>query len=163
MTFLKFRKPLETQEFGNYKKPKLDPPTQQFSDFDIYQNHLRIKPLQYSGCSLGQLHQNLQYQLLLSHEVVSNTFAISWTEASQPPLSMGFLRQEYWSGLPFPLSGDLPDPGIEPSSPALAGGFFTTEPPGKSLQYQQVQVDSKASQVIPMLHLGLRTTAQSET
>ena len=44
---------------------------------------------------------------------------------------MGFPRQEYWSGLPFPSPGDLPDPGIEPMSPALAGGFFTTEPPGK--------------------------------
>ena len=49
------------------------------------------------------------------------------------PLSMGFPRQEYWSGLPYPLPGDLPDPGIElPSllSPALVEGFFTTEPPG---------------------------------
>ena len=44
---------------------------------------------------------------------------------------MGFPRQEYWSGLPFPSPGDLPDPGIEPSSPALAGWFFTIEPPGK--------------------------------
>jgi len=44
---------------------------------------------------------------------------------------MEFSSQEYWSGLPFPLPGDLPDPGIEPVSPALADGFFTTEPPGK--------------------------------
>ena len=44
---------------------------------------------------------------------------------------MGFPRQEYWSGLPFPSPEDLPDPGIEPVSPALAGGFFTAEPPGK--------------------------------
>ena len=44
---------------------------------------------------------------------------------------MGFSRQEYWHGLPFPSPGDLPDPGIEPTSPALAGGFFITEPPGK--------------------------------
>ena len=43
-----------------------------------------------------------------------------------------FLKKEYWSGLPFPLPGDLPDPGIENMSPALAGGFFTTKPPGKS-------------------------------
>ena len=48
---------------------------------------------------------------------------------------MGFSRQEYWSELPFPSPGDLPDPGIELASPALAGGFFTTEPPGKSLQF----------------------------
>ena len=47
------------------------------------------------------------------------------------PLSMGFPRQEYWSGLPFSSPGDLPNPGIEPLSPMLAGRFFTTEPPGK--------------------------------
>ena len=47
------------------------------------------------------------------------------------PLSMGFSQQEYWSGLPFPPPGDFPDPGVEPASPALAGVFFTSEPPGK--------------------------------
>ena len=47
----------------------------------------------------------------------------------QAPPSMGFPRQEYWSGLPFPPPGDLPDPGIEPTFPALTGRFFTTEPP----------------------------------
>ena len=60
--------------------------------------------------------------------VVSDS-AIQWTVARQVPLSMGFSRQEYWSGLPFPSSWDLPDPGIEPVSPvssALAGRFFTT-------------------------------------
>ena len=46
-------------------------------------------------------------------------FATSWTVAYQAPPSMGFSRQEYWSGLPFPSPGDLPDPGIEPGSPAL--------------------------------------------
>ena len=58
---------------------------------------------------------------------------IPWTVARQAPLSMGFPRQEYWSGLPFPSPGDLPDPGMEPRSPTLAGEFFTTEPPGKRL------------------------------
>ena len=56
------------------------------------------------------------------------------TVARQAPLLMGFPRQEYWSGLLFPSPGHLPDPGIELKSlvpPALAGGFFTTEPPGK--------------------------------
>ena len=60
----------------------------------------------------------------------------SWTVAHQPPLSMEFSRQEHWSGLPRPLPGDLPDPGIgprSPVSPALASGFFTVEPPGKPL------------------------------
>ena len=51
--------------------------------------------------------------------------------AHQDPLSMGFPRQEYWSGLTFPSPGDLLNPGIKPASPALADGFFTTEPPGK--------------------------------
>ena len=50
------------------------------------------------------------------------------TVTHQAPLSMGFPRQQHWSGLPFPLSGDLPDSGIEPRSPAMAGGFLTTEP-----------------------------------
>ena len=46
---------------------------------------------------------------------------------------MGFPRQEYWNGLPFPSPGDLPDPGIKPTPPALAGGFFITEPPEKPI------------------------------
>ena len=46
-------------------------------------------------------------------------------------MSMGFSRKECWSGLPFPPPGDLPDPGIEPASPAVAGRFFTAEPPEK--------------------------------
>ena len=52
----------------------------------------------------------------------------------------GFSRQEYWSGLPFPPSGDLPNPGIEPMSPVLAGRYFTTEPPGTSLRGLQEHV-----------------------
>ena len=50
---------------------------------------------------------------------MSNSFAIPWTVALQAPLSMGFLRQEYWSGWPFPSAGDLPNPEIEPRSPTL--------------------------------------------
>ena len=60
-------------------------------------------------------------------------FVTLWTVACQAFLSMGFPRQDYWNGLPFPSPGDLPDPGMElesPESPSLAGGFFTTEPPG---------------------------------
>ena len=66
-----------------------------------------------------------------AYSVLSNFFATQWTVACQAPLSMGFPRQEYWSGLPFPPPGDLPHPGMEIVSPALAGGFFTTEPSGK--------------------------------
>ena len=56
----------------------------------------------------------------------------TWTVAQQAPVSMGFPRQEYWSGLPFPSPGDLPDPGIEPVSPVLQANFLPTEPSGKS-------------------------------
>ena len=71
------------------------------------------------------------YACVLSHVQL---FVTPWTAAHKPPLSMEFSRQEYWSGLPFPTPEDLPYPGIEPAcpvSPALAGGCFTTEPPGK--------------------------------
>ena len=55
-------------------------------------------------------------------------FVTPWTVAYQAPLSMGFSRQEYWSGLPFPSPGDLPDPGIEPGFPALEADALTSEP-----------------------------------
>ena len=71
---------------------------------------------------------------------MSNSFATPWTVARQAPLSMGFPSQEYWSGLPFPSPGDLPDPGIN-ASPVLAGRFFITEPPGKPVcMYMFVQI-----------------------
>ena len=65
-----------------------------------------------------------------SCSVMSNS-AIPWTVAYQAPSSMEFSRQEYWSGLPFPSPGDLPDPGIEPRSPALQTDALPSEPPGK--------------------------------
>ena len=70
--------------------------------------------------------------LLLSCSVVSDS-ATPWTIAHQASLSMGFSRQEHWSGLPFPSPGDRLDPGIDPTSPALAGRLFTTEPSGNPL------------------------------
>ena len=60
-------------------------------------------------------------------------FATPWTVAYQASPSMGFSRQEYWSGLPFPSPGDLPDPGIEPGSLALEADTLTSEPPGKPM------------------------------
>ena len=57
-------------------------------------------------------------------------FETPWTVAHQAPPSMGFSRQEYWSGLLFPSPGDLPDPGIEPRSPTLQADTLTSEPPG---------------------------------
>ena len=56
----------------------------------------------------------------------------AWTIAHQAPPFMEFSRQEYWSGLPFPSPGDLPDPGNEPGSPALQADTLPSEPPGKS-------------------------------
>ena len=61
-------------------------------------------------------------------------FATPWTVAYQASPSMGFSRQEYWRGLPFPSPGDLPDPGIEPGSPALEAEALTSEPPGKPIK-----------------------------
>ena len=58
-------------------------------------------------------------------------FATAWTAAHQIPLSMEFFRQEYWSGKPFPSPGDLPNPGTEPSAPALQADSLPSEPPGK--------------------------------
>ena len=58
-------------------------------------------------------------------------FATPWTVAYQAPQSMEFSRQEYWSGLPFPSPGDLPNPGIEPGSPVLQADALPSEPPGK--------------------------------
>ena len=66
---------------------------------------------------------------VLSHFSPVRLFATPWTVACQAPLSMGFSRQEYWSGLPCPPPGDPPNPGMERmslKSPALVGGFFTT-------------------------------------
>ena len=59
------------------------------------------------------------------------TLATPWTVAHKGPLSMGFSRQDYWSGLPFPSPGDLPDPGIEPMTPALQADSLPTELGGK--------------------------------
>ena len=67
---------------------------------------------------------------LLSHVQL---FGTPWTGARQAPLSMGFPRQEYWSGLPFPSPGDLPDPGMEPESPELQADSLPSEPAGKCL------------------------------
>ena len=66
---------------------------------------------------------------------MSDSFVTLWTEARQVPLSMGFSRQEYWSGLPFPSPGDLPDPGIKPVS-CLA--FFATQPPDSKVILFQI-------------------------
>ena len=69
---------------------------------------------------------------VISSYIVSESFVTPWTVAChQPLLSMRFPRQDYWSGLPFPFSGFLPNSGIEPASPALSGRFYTTDLLGK--------------------------------
>ena len=77
-------------------------------------------------------HQHESAMVVVVGGLVSKSclnFVTPWTVACQVPLSMGFSRQEYWSGLPFPSPGDLPD---EPRSPALQADALTSEPPGKS-------------------------------
>ena len=72
------------------------------------------------------------YRYVCVYSVIKSCLTVTlWTIACHPPLSMGFSRQEYWNGLPFPPPGNLPNPGIESTSPTLADRFFTTEPPGK--------------------------------
>ena len=75
-------------------------------------------------------------------------FATPLTIACQAPLSMEFSRQEYWSGLPFPSPGDLPDPGLESTSPTLVGGFFTTAPSGKPFLLLENTREEKLCQML---------------
>ena len=71
-------------------------------------------------------------------------FATPWTVAYQAPPSMGFSRQECWSGLPFPAPGDLPDPGIEPGSPALRADALPSKPQGKPWHHMRAGKISRA-------------------
>ena len=95
----------------------------------------------------------------------SGMSTLLWTQA---PLSMGFFRQEYWSGLPFPPLGDLSDPGIEPTSPespTLAGGFFTTVSSGKPQREHslpQKESNLKRNQPCSYLHQGFLVPSEKE-
>ena len=93
-------------------------------------------------------------------------FATPWIAASQAPLSMGFSRPEYWSGLPCPSPGDLPNTGIKPRSPALQDDSLPAEPPGKpimnSYHYEQCHNDCLCPSVVPRLsNYLLRVTFRS--
>ena len=86
---------------------------------------------------------------------VMSDSATLWTVALQTPLSIGFSRQEYWSGLLFPIPGDLPDPGMEPKSPvspALAGGFFTTSATWEA--EESIVVQNANPQDLPFFKFG---------
>ena len=85
---------------------------------------VQIRPSKFTLCTL--------YFVVLA---VADS-ATPWTVAHEDHLSMEFSRQEYWSGMPLPPPGDLPDPGIKPMPPELAGGFFTTEQRGSPLCYK---------------------------
>ena len=85
---------------------------------------------QNNDTKMGGSHTRCVCAQALSHV---RLFATPWTAQPSRLLCHGISRQEYWSGLPFPFPGDLPNPGMEPISPALTGRFFTTEPPGKPL------------------------------
>ena len=76
------------------------------------------------------------YKNSSAQSTVLSDSATPWTAARQAPLSMGFSRQEYWSGYPFPSPGDLPNPGIEPRSPTLQVDSLPCEPPGKPQKHQ---------------------------
>jgi len=109
-----------------------------------------------SLCCAAETNTIVKQQLLFSSSV--SNFSVQflanlWTVAHQAPLSLGFLRQEYWRRLPFPPPGDLPDPGMElttPASPALAGKFFTTEPSGKPKQLYPNLKKKKANAHTPV-------------
>ena len=101
-----------------------------------------------SFCCIPEINITLCYALTLVNQlchcfsrcVVSSSFATPWTVGRQTPLS----RQKYWSVLPFPSPGHPPDPGIKPISPALAGGFFITEPLGKpQINYTTIKIKKK--------------------
>ena len=101
-------------------------------------SHSRVFPTQGSNLHLLSLLHWQKNSLPLHHLKLKSLsrvrlFATPWTVAQQAPLSMGFSRQEHWSGLPFPPPGDLPDSGIEHRSPALQADALTFEPPGKPI------------------------------
>ena len=90
---------------------------------------------------------HLRHVCLLSH---IGCFAIPWAVACQVSLSMGFSRQEHWSGVPFPCPRDLSKPGIEAASPALTGGFFTTEPPREPKDSSVVPLTPHSTYIIQL-------------
>ena len=91
---------------------------------------------------------------------MSDSFETPWPVACQVPLSMGFPRQEYWSGLSFPIPGNLPDSGIELMSSAMAGKFFTSESPEKPI-YSSFILTFLVAQMVKCLPTMRETWVQS--
>ena len=100
------------------------------------------KPLIMTSCNFMGDFIAFSTQFLMCAWSLSHIrlFVTPWTVARQAPLCIGFSRQEYWRGLPFASPGNLPDPGIKPESPSLAGGVLTAESPGKP----SISLDSSA-------------------
>ena len=94
---------------------------------DVMSHKTFVKYCQSHPLTQGFSHYRVQVKVKSLSRV--RLFATPKTVTYQAPLSMGFSRQEYWSGLPFPSPGDLPNPGIEPGSPALQANALTSEPP----------------------------------
>ena len=144
---------------GNWEPPS-DPELPTWTD--MWERNILLKALDGGAglcySSFTCIHMNTQWnsKLGLMTYIYSGggglvtkscpTLATPWTEARQTPLSMGFSRQEYWSGLPFPSSGDLPDPGIEPQCPALQADSLLTELPEKSI-YIYVYISESLSSI----------------
>ena len=103
---------------------------------------------------LHYLHHSLKVKVKPFRSV--RLFAMPWTVAYQAPVSMGFSRQEYWSGLSFPFPGDLPNPGIKPASP-------TSEPPGKSLHHRLVPISREGTQLQPSTENWIGFTGHGPT
>ena len=86
----------------------------------------------WTNIQVNYLKQNIFFDVKVKSLSHVRLFATPWTVTCRAPPSMGFSRQEYWSGLPFPSPGDLPNPGIEPRSSVLQADTLPSEPPGKT-------------------------------
>ena len=105
-------------------------PTQE-SNWGLLHCRQILYQLNYQGNPILKLNPNILVKVKVKSLSRVRLFATPWTVAYQAPPSMEFSRQEYWSGLPFPSPEDLPNPGIEPGSPALQADALPSEPPGK--------------------------------
>ena len=123
---------------------------------DYWKNHsLDYMGLFYGLCKVGRLMHIPRVPMWAQSLSCVQLFATLWTVAHQAPLSMGFSRQEYWSGLPFSPSRPRVE-STSPVSPALAGRFFTTEPPGKGTnnEARYVLVKTVFQKVLSFHHPG---------
>ena len=93
--------------------------TREYLDYDINLVGKAVAEFERTDSHFEKAPLWIKYLLLFTHSVVSNSFATAWMVTCRAPLSIGFPRQEYWTGLPFPSPGDLPDSGIKTTSPSM--------------------------------------------